>query len=991
MRIMIKGGVWKNTEDEILKAAVMKYGKNQWARISSLLVRKSAKQCKARWYEWLDPSIKKTEWTREEDEKLLHLAKLMPTQWRTIAPIVGRTPSQCLERYEKLLDAACAKDENYEPGDDPRKLRPGEIDPNPESKPARPDPVDMDEDEKEMLSEARARLANTRGKKAKRKAREKQLEEARRLASLQKRRELKAAGIDNRHRKRKRKGIDYNAEIPFEKKPPPGFYDVTDESQTVEQPKFPTTIEELEGEKRSDKEARLRKQDAARNKIAQRQDAPSAILQANKLNDPEAVRKRPKMNLPTPQIPDHELEHIAKIRLPASSEELTEGSGATRALLADYAQTPRQGATSLRTPQRTPAGKHDAIMMEAENQARLRLSQTPLLGGENPELHPSDFSGVTPRKMEIQTPNVMMTPSVTPSPGGAGLTPRIGMTPSRDGPSFGMTPKGTPIRDELHINDDMDMHDSAKLELRRQSDLRRNLRSGLTSLPQPKNEYQIVVQPIPEDNEEPEEKMEEDMSDRIAREKAEEEARLQALLKKRSKVLQRELPRPPAASLDLLKDSLLRADEGKSSFVPPTLIEQADEMVRKELVSLLEHDNIKYPTDEKVQKEKKKGTKRTAKGNAALVPFIDQFEEDELKEADHLINEESQFLCTAMGHESESLDEFVEAHNTCLNDIMYFPTRSSYGLSSVAGTMEKVAALQDEFENVRSRMDDDTKKAQRLEQKIKLLTNGYQHRATNLWSQVEATFKLMDDAGTELKCFQALRNQEQLAASHRVNTLWEEVQKQKELEQTLQKRYGNLLSEQERIQNLMNEFRAQAKVKEENAAKQRALELAEAAEKQRALEVAEAAEKERALEVAEAADKQHALELAEAEEKRRAQELADAEETQHSVVVAEMEEQNAAERTEPETEAHERQITEVKPTEDHTAELAKGQEEILGNQQSLDGNVPVALSEAIALAEAKDGEIFLEGMTVTTVTTSVSQTVTTSVSQTVTNEEVKQE
>ena len=83
----------------------MKYGLNQWARISSLLVRKSAKQCKARWYEWLDPSIKKTEWTREEDEKLLHLAKLMPTQWRTIAPIVGRTPAQCLERYEKLLCA----------------------------------------------------------------------------------------------------------------------------------------------------------------------------------------------------------------------------------------------------------------------------------------------------------------------------------------------------------------------------------------------------------------------------------------------------------------------------------------------------------------------------------------------------------------------------------------------------------------------------------------------------------------------------------------------------------------------------------------------------------------------------------------------------------------------------------------------------------------------------------------------------------------------
>lgn len=47
-----------------------------------------------------------------------------------------------------------------------------------------------------MLSEARARLANTKGKKAKRKARERQLEEARRLAGLQKKRELRAAGIE---------------------------------------------------------------------------------------------------------------------------------------------------------------------------------------------------------------------------------------------------------------------------------------------------------------------------------------------------------------------------------------------------------------------------------------------------------------------------------------------------------------------------------------------------------------------------------------------------------------------------------------------------------------------------------------------------------------------------------------------------------------------------------------------------------------------------
>jgi pre-mRNA-splicing factor CDC5/CEF1 len=116
-----------------------------------------------------------TEWARDEEEKLLHLAKTMPNQWRTIAPLIGRTAAQCLTHYEKLLDAA--QTQELESGgagaatsgaagdakDDPRKLRPGEIDPAPEARNPRPDPIDMDEDEKEMLNEARARLANTKG------------------------------------------------------------------------------------------------------------------------------------------------------------------------------------------------------------------------------------------------------------------------------------------------------------------------------------------------------------------------------------------------------------------------------------------------------------------------------------------------------------------------------------------------------------------------------------------------------------------------------------------------------------------------------------------------------------------------------------------------------------------------------------------------------------------------------------------------------------
>lgn len=41
------------------------------------------------------------------------------------------------------------------------------------------------------------------------------LSEAKRLASLQKRRELKAAGIELKAREKKRKYIDYGREIPF--------------------------------------------------------------------------------------------------------------------------------------------------------------------------------------------------------------------------------------------------------------------------------------------------------------------------------------------------------------------------------------------------------------------------------------------------------------------------------------------------------------------------------------------------------------------------------------------------------------------------------------------------------------------------------------------------------------------------------------------------------------------------------------------------------
>lgn len=240
----------------------------------------------------------------------------MPCQWRSIAPLVGRTAAQCLERYEKLLSTATEGDSEYE---EKKSHKLSDIDIDPESKPALPDAVDMEEDEKEMLQEARARLANTRGKKAKRKAREKLLSRARHLAVLQKKRELKAAGIDigSSVKKKNFKEIDYNKEIPFYRAPVPGFYDTSEE---VNKPKKQVsfkglTIEKLEGKTNAEKEEILRKKDIQRQRERMIKNKDEALKQLNKLNElrQQQIKKRTKLTLPDPQISEAELDEIAKM------------------------------------------------------------------------------------------------------------------------------------------------------------------------------------------------------------------------------------------------------------------------------------------------------------------------------------------------------------------------------------------------------------------------------------------------------------------------------------------------------------------------------------------------------------------------------------------------------------------------------------------------------------------------------------------------------
>ncbi|XP_062511251.1 cell division cycle 5-related protein-like [Corticium candelabrum] len=297
----------------------------------------------------------------------------------------------------------------------------------------------------------------------------------RRLASLQKRRELRAAGLDVRLRPKKsrRRGVDYSADIPFEKKPAPGFYDTSEEKHATILPNFKRLRRhDLDEKRRKHEEERERRKDKERQKKRKEMDLPGAVSQISKLNSAEPVRKRSKLVLPSPQISDIELEEVVKLGQASEQAHISaieDGmSAASQSLLADYSITPASGM-SLRTP-RTPAA-NDSLLQEAQNLITLTQAETPLAGGVNEPLHETSFEGVTPRRHQIETFR-------TPERGGA--TPR------------------TPVRDKLSINPDEALLDDSEEALKQQEqEIMMQLREELAGLPTPKNDFEIVMPEMP--------------------------------------------------------------------------------------------------------------------------------------------------------------------------------------------------------------------------------------------------------------------------------------------------------------------------------------------------------------------------------------------------------------------------------------------------------------------------------------------------------------
>ncbi|KAL2002940.1 hypothetical protein VTN02DRAFT_5473 [Thermoascus thermophilus] len=752
---VVKGGVWTNLEDEILKASVSKYGLNQWARVSSLLARKTPKQCKARWVEWLDPSIRKIEWSREEDEKLLHLAKLMPTQWRTIAPIVGRTATQCLERYQKLLDEAEAR-ENDELGlggpgaeaaapsaDDVRRLRPGELDPDPESKPARPDTIDLDEDEKEMLSEARARLANTQGKKAKRKARERQLEESRRLAVLQKRRELKNAGINIKVVTTKKGQMDYNADIPFEKQPAPGFYDTTEEQARNERqremfdPRKQQVANKRKGDQSEEAERKKRKNEQSGSATFA---AAARAGQLQKIREAEQNSKRRPLVLPSPQVSESELEDIIKMGMAGdkASKIAGEEDGA-RGLVGNY--TTLVGATPIRTPRAPP--EEDHIANEIRNLKALTETQSSLLGGENTPLHEgvasTGFEGIAPRKQQMVTPNPMATPFRQAGANG------VGATPMRGGVGPGATPLRTP-RDSFALNKEgaplvgatpkeMKMHENF---------MRQQLRSKLASLPKPK-ETEWELEELPSETPEPTptaDMLPEDAEDRDRRNREARERAAQAEFKRQTQVYQRSLPRPNVLDIDAMMERASQVTDPIGS------------LIAKETALLIANDARKFPVP---------GGKVEGKA-----PRLEKLDDSLLEAAREAIKAEVASSELQPQWEAEFDASWSSSHTNAL------PGLSNY-TDEEEDAYQQEQRMMNAFDSVQATLLATAEQGNKLEKKLALHYGGYQNRAKTLRAKIAEASAALEKAKMELDSFRTLQISEESAISRRLEKLRDEV------------------------------------------------------------------------------------------------------------------------------------------------------------------------------------------------------------------------
>lgn len=102
---------WTQQEDDILREQISIHGTENWSIIASKFKDKTTRQCRRRWYTYLNSDFKKGGWSPEEDMLLCEAQKIFGNRWTEIAKVVsGRTDNAVKNRFSTL----CKKRAKYE-------------------------------------------------------------------------------------------------------------------------------------------------------------------------------------------------------------------------------------------------------------------------------------------------------------------------------------------------------------------------------------------------------------------------------------------------------------------------------------------------------------------------------------------------------------------------------------------------------------------------------------------------------------------------------------------------------------------------------------------------------------------------------------------------------------------------------------------------------------------------------------------------------------
>ncbi|XP_042049090.1 transcription factor MYB88-like isoform X2 [Salvia splendens] len=94
---------WSQEEDDILREQIRLHGTENWAIIASKFKDKTTRQCRRRWFTYLNSDFKKGGWSPEEDVLLCEAQKIFGNRWTEIAKVVsGRTDNAVKNRFTTL-------------------------------------------------------------------------------------------------------------------------------------------------------------------------------------------------------------------------------------------------------------------------------------------------------------------------------------------------------------------------------------------------------------------------------------------------------------------------------------------------------------------------------------------------------------------------------------------------------------------------------------------------------------------------------------------------------------------------------------------------------------------------------------------------------------------------------------------------------------------------------------------------------------------------